>query len=184
MIVIGSLTLEVKDPVSVHGLELCRWPVRFDRRAHNQSPKTMSRILKPGPRPYIALGVVLGAITLVGMLPVLQAGKPWPAMKAGGSMLALYGAVCLAISRQRVVIQSDSVAFKDPFKPTNLVRFSDISKSIARTLAEPEHPVGLDIFTHSAQKPALRLRLKPFRHADVVWLLSIPELKVQGGKVG
>ena len=94
-------------------------------------------------------------------------------------MLALYGAVCLAISRQRVVVQSDSVAFQELFKPTNRVRFSDISKSVARTLAEPEHPVALDIYTHDAKRPTLRLRLKPFRQADVTWLVAVPELRVQ-----
>ena len=139
----------------------------------------MPRILKPGPRPYIGLSIVLCAAGIVAMVPLFRAGMPWQAVQAGGGMLTLYGVVSMAISRQRVVVQSDSIAFHELFKPTNRVHFSDISKSIARTLAEPEHPVALDIYTHDAKWPTLRLRLKPFRQADVAWLVAVPELRVQ-----
>jgi hypothetical protein len=139
----------------------------------------MPRILKPGPRPYVALGIILGAVTLLATLPIVRAGKPWQAIKAAEGMLAVYGAVCLAVSRQRVVVESDSVAFRELFKPTNRIRFADISKSIPRTVAEPEHPVALEIYTYNRKGPALRLRLKSFRQADVAWLVSIPELKIQ-----
>jgi hypothetical protein len=139
----------------------------------------MPRILRPGPRPYIALGIVLGAVTTLATFPLIRAGKPWPAIQAGGGTLVLYGVLCLAIARQRVVVQIDSLSFQELFKPTHRVKFGDISKSVARTLAEPEHPVALDIYTHNTRIPALRLRLKSFRQADVAWLVSIPELKVQ-----
>jgi hypothetical protein len=138
----------------------------------------MTRILKPGPRPYRALGMVFGALVMLATFPVFKAGKPWQAVQAGGATLVVYAAACLAISRQRVVVQSDSVAFQELFKPANRVYFADISKSVAKALAEPEHPVALYIYTHNAKKPALRLRLKSFRQADVAWLVSVPELRV------
>lgn len=143
------------------------------------SAQRLPRILRPGPRPYIALGIVLGAVALLGMLPVFGAGKPWQALQVGGGALIVYGGICLAISHQRVLVQSDCVAFQELFKPTVRVYFKDISKSVARTFAEPQHPVALDIYTQSKNRPALRLRLKSFRQADVAWLTSIPDLKVQ-----
>ena len=138
----------------------------------------MRRILKPCSRPYIALGIVLSTVAILGMVLVLRTGKPRQAIQLGGGVLALYGVVCLTISLQRIVVESDSVAFLEPFKPTNRVRFSDISKSIPRSVAEPDHPVALDIYTHDAKRPALRLRLKSFRQVDVTWLVSVPELRV------
>src|SRR5438045_2241525 len=109
----------------------------------------MKRTLRPGPRPYIALGVALGAVAMVAMFPLFRAGKRWQAAQSGGAMLVVYGALCLAISRQKIEVQSDGLAFHELFKPTNRVHFSDISKSIPRTLAEPEHPVRLDIYTRN-----------------------------------
>jgi hypothetical protein len=139
----------------------------------------MPRILKPGPQPYIAVAIVLVAVAMLAMFPVFRGGKPWQAIQAGGGMLVLYAAVCLAISRQRIVVEDDSVAFHELFKPANRVHFSDISKSVPRIVAEPEHPIALDIYTHDGKRPTLRLRLKPFRQADVAWLVAVPELKVR-----
>lgn len=139
----------------------------------------MPRILKPCPRPYVALGIVFGVVTILAVLPLLRAGKPLQAIQAGGATLGVYGAVALVIARQRIVIKSDSLCFQEVFKPTNQVLFSEISKSVKRTLAEPEHPVALDVYTHNPRKPALRLRLKSFRQVDVAWLISVPELKVK-----
>jgi hypothetical protein len=144
----------------------------------------MPRILKPGPRPYVAVAIVLGVVAILAMCPVFRSGKPWQAIQVGAGMLVLYGAVCLAISCQRVVVDGDSVAFQELFKRTNRVHFSDISKSVARLVAEPEHPIALDIYTHDGKRPTLRLRLKPFRQADVAWLVEVPELKVRRSEHG
>ena len=139
----------------------------------------MSRVLKPSPRPYVALGIVLGGVALIAILPILAAGKPWQALQATGGMLLVYAAFGVALSRQRVVVESDSITFHELFKPTSRVLFRDISRSVPRILGEPEHPLGLDIYADNAKKPALRLRLKSFRAAEVAWLVSIPDLKVQ-----
>ena len=137
------------------------------------------RILRPAPRPYVALGIVFGVVGLIAIVPIVVADKPLEAMKAASCMLVLYGLICLIISGQKIIVGNDYIAFKSLGKSASAVYFNDISRSVRHILAERQHPLNLDVYTHGHQMHALRIPLKPFRQPDVAWLLSIPEMKVQ-----
>jgi hypothetical protein len=72
-------------------------------------------------------------------------------------------------------VADDYIASKAGLLPEQRIRFEDIRYSRRQILAEPEHPVFLDIVAANAK---LRTRLKAFRTEDVRWLLSLPQLKV------
>ena len=95
----------------------------------------------------------------------------------------MFAAVVGSIYLQRIVVDDDSIALRRPLIGLSHVPFRDIAFSCARALAEPDHPVLLDIYVADPKRPArhvlkLRLRLKPYRQADVAWLLALPQLKV------
>ncbi len=142
------------------------------------------RVLKPGPRPLVAFGILwllIGALLLV-VAAVYR--RPFlPALEGLGYLALLFAAILASIYLQRIVVGEDFIALGFPFGVVRRVDFRDIALSRRRTLAEPRHPVLLDIFVSDPAKPSrhvlkLRLRLKPYRQADVAWLLSLPQLKV------
>ena len=167
---------------------ICIWWLRRTRKRDvkaagqfivSNDELTLRRTLKPAPRPYIALGIVFGAVALLGAIPIFVAGKPEEAAKMSAAIFVMYGTICWVISRQRIFVANDYIAFKALGKSASGVYFKDISKSARRILAEREHPFNLNIYTYGHQQCVLRIPLKPFRQSDVAWLLSIPELKVQ-----
>jgi hypothetical protein len=60
----------------------------------------------------------------------------------------------------------------------NEIMFNDITGSVAETFAETRHPVTLNIYVKNKQWPALSLLLKPYKQKDILWLLQLPQLKV------
>ncbi len=144
------------------------------------------RTLRPGPRPLIAFGIMwllIGALLLV--VAAVYRRSLVPVLEAMGYLAAVFAATIGSIYLQRIVVGEDHIAVRFPFGFGRRVAFRDIALSRRRTLAEPRHPVLLDIFVSDPAKPSrhvlkLRLRLKPYRRSDVAWLLSLPQLKVSG----
>ncbi len=140
----------------------------------------MTRTLKPGPRPFVALGVVFGA--MIGVLIVAALGSPVDdaaeTLKSAGFVVLLYGIISFNIWRTRIVVSDYSISLQRAWVRVREVRFKDITVSVAEVLAEPQHPVALNIYGSNKQWPVLSLRLKPYRQQDVSWLLQLPELKM------
>lgn len=149
---------------------------------------TMIRTIKPGPRPFVAVGIVFG-LMLFALATAALAGpaKPSELLKAGGFLLALYAAISLSIWRPRLVVSAHSIALQPAFGRSKEVRVHDISGSVAEVLAEPDHPVALHIFGAGTRTPLMSLPLKPYRKEDVSWLLQLPglrRLQRTGARVG
>lgn len=139
----------------------------------------MHRVLRPGPRPFIALGILFGMITVLLVGVGLAHGRVLQAWEPIVAFPVLYAVLAAGFLRARIVVGGDALAWRPPFGLLEQsVAFSRVTGSIASILAEPEHPVTLEIFTGKAA-PALTLRLKLFRQNDVAWLLSLPQLKVE-----
>jgi hypothetical protein len=140
--------------------------------------QSSARVLKPGSRAAIALGIVFGIVALVAALPMLTADRILDGLKAAGAMLVLYGVIIGWIYGQRIIVGCDFIAFKTLGCRSRAIHFKDITRSHCLILAEKEHPVALDIYGRNHHRPALSIRLKPFSQADVKWLLSLPELRL------
>lgn len=142
------------------------------------------RVLRPGPRPLIAFGIMwLLVAALLFTVAVIYRRPLLPTLEGLGYLAAVFATILGSIYLQRIVVGEESIALSFPFGFKRSVDFRDIVLSRTRTLAEVRHPVLLDIYVSNPKKPSrhvlkLRLRLKPYRQADVAWLLSLPQLKV------
>jgi hypothetical protein len=138
----------------------------------------MRRVLTPGPRPFIAFGILLGAIGLLLVSVGIAHGRGIGSLKALAPLAGLYAALCAGLLRSRIVVTDDAIGYRPPFGIVEKrIPFSDVAASVTSVLAEPEHPVTLRILTKPGRR-GIELRLKPFRQTDVAWLLSLPGLKV------
>ena len=138
----------------------------------------MHRVLRPGPRPFIAIGILFGVITLLLLGVALAHGRGLQMFEGIVAVPLLYAVLAAGALRARIVISDDALAWRPPFGLLEQsVALSRITVSVASVLAEPEHPVMLEIFA-GGRVPALTLRLKLFRQNDVAWLISLPQLKV------
>ncbi len=142
------------------------------------------RTLRPGPRPLIAFGILWLLIAALLFTVAVVYRRPFlPVLEGLGYLAAVFAAVVGSIFLPRIVVDDDSIALGRPVIGLSRVPFRDIAFSRATALAEPDHPVLLDIYVSDPKRPSrhvlkLRLRLKPYRRADVAWLVSLPPLKV------
>ena len=107
-------------------------------------------------------------------------------MTAG--ILVVYGVLCFMVSGSRINVTADSIECQSRLGFKQVACFRDIKVSKPQVLAEPDHPVALDIYADSGKRTEegeiilrrlLSIRLKIYRQADVAWLLSLPDLKVE-----
>ncbi len=138
----------------------------------------MVRIIKPGSRPIVAFGVMFGIIFVLPILIAVQ-GNWSVAVQIAGILILGYALLGAYALRQRILVSDDSIAFRTPLGRELRIPFSEIDISIAPVVAEPGHPVALEIYRNRNERPALKIPLKSFRHADVNWLLDLPQLKLQ-----
>ncbi len=138
----------------------------------------MHRVLRPGPRPFIALGILFGVITVLLLGVALAHGRGLQTLEGIVAIPVIYAVLTAGVLRARIVVSDDALAWRPPFGLLEeSVAFSGVTVSNALVLAEAEHPVTLEIFAEG-KVPALTLRLKLFRQKDVAWLISLPQLKV------
>ncbi len=142
------------------------------------------RVLKPGPRSLIAFGILWFLIAGLLLVIAVVYRRPFlPVLEALGYLAAVFAVVLGSTYLQTIEVGEDHIALRFPLGFGRRVDFRDIVRSRRRTLAEPRHPVLLDIFVSDPPNPSrhvlkLRLRLKAYRQSDVAWLLSLPQLKV------
>ena len=142
------------------------------------------RVLKPSPRPAIAFGIVFGLFLAVAAFAYKPGANLIEGLKGVLTLAAGFAALLIHVYLARITVSDSYIEYRAGFGTSTRVAFNDIEHSAARALAEPSHPLFLDIFragndAHHRNRPALRIRLKPFRTADVQWLLSQPPLKVR-----
>jgi len=142
------------------------------------------RVLKPGPRAAIAFGILFGLFLAVAAFAYKPGANLVEGLKGVLSVAAGFAALLVHIYLARITMTDNYIEYRAGFGRTTRLAFSDIEHSSTRALAEPSHPLFLDIFrasdhAHHRTRPALRIRLKPFRTDDVKWLLSQPQLKVR-----
>ena len=156
----------------------------------------MPRTLKPGPRPFIAFSILFG-LALLYVLYLGYAGvakNAWmSSVQAGLGLLCIYAVLCVFIARLRLVVGADYIAYRPCLGKEMKVSFHEILVSYSVILAEPDHPVRLIICTDTGSRaetgeivpnPVFTVPLKSFRKADVHWLRSLPELKVEKKRLG
>lgn len=142
------------------------------------------RILKPGPRPFIAFGVMLALLLVLPLYTGIAKGQWTDAAQLAGWFLGTFAILCFFVSSTKLTVTGESIAFRRGLAASRRVDFRDITASVPLVLGERDWPVSLAIYCDDPKQPTLILPLKPFRQADVTQLLSMPELRVrQPGKV-
>jgi hypothetical protein len=107
------------------------------------------------------------------------AGATFEELKALALLAAVFGALLVHIYLSRIVVTEGYISSRVGLWPERHI--AEIAYSKPCALAEPDHPVMLDIFgvkRGARPRASLQIRLKAFRKADVQWLLSLPQLKV------
>ena len=144
------------------------------------------QLIKPGPRPFIALGMAYGAIlaVLAGVFFLATGSPATEAAKCIGFVLFLSIVITLNVWRTRIVISTDSLLLYQVAGSVREVRFRDIIGSVAEYPYGSGTPRLLNIYVKERQWPAITLSLKPYREEDVRALLSLPALKVSHEEAG
>ncbi len=94
------------------------------------------RVLRPGPRPLIAFGILW--LLVAGLLFVVAAvyRRPFlPVLEALGYLAAVFAAILGSIFLQRIEVGEDHIALRYPFGFGRRVAFREITLSRRRTLA-------------------------------------------------
>ena len=142
-------------------------------------PSRMPRIIRRGPRPFIAAGVISGLLLLLPLSTGLATGRWMDAGQFAFRLLGIMAVFCLIVSGNRVVVTNDCIGYRIGYIPIRRVHFRDIVASVPAVLAERDWPIALVVFREGRSLPAMVVPLKPWRLEDVKWLLSLPQLKVQ-----
>ncbi len=132
------------------------------------------KTLRPGPRPFYALG---------GMSALLLLFLAFVSLKTGDWRLAVYGLlfpmlVLTPIAFVRVEVDATEIRLRNFGVVWRRARFEDIGRSFPNVLAEEDWPVSLTIIGKDGQTVLMTVRTKILRREDVGWLLTRPELKV------
>jgi len=143
----------------------------------------MRRIIRPGPRPFIAAGIIFGSLMVgVSVLIWFRTGR-WD--EAGQCVFVFFvigTAFCLFVGGNRIVVTDDYLDYRLNFIPQGRIYFQNVVASVPIMIAERDWPLRLAIFGRDPDRPDMVLLLKQWHKADVEWLLSLPQLKVQSTK--
>jgi hypothetical protein len=140
----------------------------------------MRRIVRPGPRPFIAGSVIFIPLVVAMLLLVgLGTGRWGDAAQCAGSLFAIGALFFAIVARNRLVVTDKSIGYRIGFSPIRHIYFRDITTSVPIMLAESDWPITLAIYGADTTWPALWVPLKPWRQSDVEWLLSLRDLKLE-----
>jgi hypothetical protein len=136
------------------------------------------KTLKPGSRPFIALGTICGLLFLVPLYLGFGTGKWTDAGKMAGTTLIILAFLLGPIVFARLEIDEEEIRLWNLGRLRKRVRFEEIGHSSMRILGEKDWPVSLTIVGKDGESELMSVGLKIFRKEDVVWLLALPELKI------
>lgn len=140
----------------------------------------MRRIIRPGPRPFIAGAIMFVLFAIVMLLLIgLRTGRWSDAAQCAGWLLAIGAVFFVIVAGNRLVVTDESIGYRIGFSAIRRIYFRDITTSVPVILAESEWPITLAIYGGDTRWPALWIPLKPWRLSDVQWLLTLPELKLE-----
>ncbi len=137
------------------------------------------KTLKPGPRPFIALGTMFGLMFLMPLYVGINTGKWAAAGKMAGGILALAAFVLGPLAFTLVEVDDEEIRLKKFGLIWKRARFEDIGWSISSALAEKDWPLDLTIIGQDGESTLMSIRLKCFRKEDVAWLLTLSKLKIR-----
>lgn len=135
------------------------------------------KVFKPGPRPAIAFAIVLGLVAVL-LLALGPAGSALEALKGVALLGAVVAVMLVNIYSSRIVLGDGYIAWKPGLLPERRMALAEIERAKVGVLAEPDHPVTLDLFSVRGER--MRLRLKAFRTGDVQQLLAVVQQRLLG----
>jgi hypothetical protein len=144
----------------------------------SSDPESVSRTLKPGPRPFIVFGIIFGMLLIFALSLGIGKGLWIDAAEMASCILTFYALLCFAVGWSRIIVTEDRLRFRAALGGFRDIYFRDITASIPQLLLEPNHPVALQIFSADSREP-VEIPLKAFRSEDVAWLLQLPQLRVR-----
>jgi hypothetical protein len=136
------------------------------------------KIIKPGSRPFIALGIVFGLILLLPLYLGLGLGKWADSAKMGGSIIVLGSIIIGPIALVRVEVDEHEICLRKYGVFKKQVRFDMISHSYTNILGEKDWPLSVTLVGKDGKEELMTINLKVFQKEDVSWLLSNTKLKV------
>ena len=140
------------------------------------------RTLKPGPRPFIAMGTMYAVLCLLPLGAGIHTGKWIDAGKMAGVFLILPVIMFGPIVGIRIEIDDTEIQLRNFGGVKKRARFDEIDFSIPRVLAEKDWPVSLTIVGGDDQREMMVINMKLLKKEDVAWLLALPPLKAQSSK--
>jgi hypothetical protein len=137
----------------------------------------MQKTLRVGPRPLVIIGGVLLPFVAVAGYQAFLGDLIGSAKTVGWLSL---GTVFFASQLYFVSIRVDDekIAIHGWRGEKERVYFRDVTRTHANVLFEKDFPMSIDIFCADRVSPAMVIRSKSLRKADIAWLLSLPELRV------
>jgi len=140
------------------------------------------RTLKPGPRPFVAMGTMCSVLCLLPLAVGIHTGKWIDAGKMAGAFLILPVIMFGPIVGIRIEIDDTEIRLRNFGGVKQRARFDDIDFSIPKVLAEKDWPVSLTIVGGDDQREMMVINMKLLKKEDVAWLLALPPLKAQSSK--
>jgi hypothetical protein len=133
------------------------------------------KIMRPGPRPFIAFGLISVVICVVVVSASLKIGD-WHeliwALVFPAFCFVPFAFCALEFDDSEIRLKNFGIVWKR-------ARFDEIEVSRAQTLRENDWPLSITIFSKSDERVLMTVRLKIWRKSDVTWLLARPELKLE-----
>jgi hypothetical protein len=140
------------------------------------------RTLKPGPRPFLAMGTICALLGLFPLSVGIHTGKWVEAGKMAGAFLILPAILFGPFVSTRIEVDDTEIRLRNFGLVARRARFDEIEFSIPRILAEKDWPISLTIFGGDDQRERMVINMKILRKEDVAWLLALPQLKVRPAK--
>ncbi len=137
----------------------------------------MNRRLRLSLRPFIVLGVIFLAISLIGFYSYVRHGFRSDFIGAAIVPAVTYVLVMLAISSQRVRVSESGITITSWYVVNRFIAFADIDRSDAQVLKESNWPVYVSIHAVHPRGSWATIGLKSFRQEDAAWFCSLPQLK-------
>jgi hypothetical protein len=135
------------------------------------------KMLKPGLRPFVAIGTIFGLLLLLPLIIGLKTGNWGEASKMMAGFVLLPAAILIPIAFTRLEVDEEKMCLRG-IVSCKYVRFDDIGWSVISVLAERDRPLSLTVFGRDMSSELITIRLKIFPKEDVAWLVALPRLKV------
>jgi hypothetical protein len=140
----------------------------------------MTRRLRIARRPFVAIGIVLAPLVLLGVANLIRHGVRSDLVLATIVPFGLYAVIMLTICSTRVSVVNDGIDVSAYFLFNRFVPFEAIDHSDVQILAERDHPAFVTVHYRDRDgERKVRLSLKPYDRDDVTWFCALPGIKAR-----